>query len=94
MILGELQASPLPRLSLGDARIAGHAGGSARRRHQWRRGRATGWITADDNTTARQRLNEATVILVGHGVTYTDEVPATHGKIWAYQLQQIRDGVR
>jgi hypothetical protein len=57
-------------------------------------GASTGWITADDNATARQRLDDATVLLVGHGVTYTGEVPASNGKIWASQLQQIRDGVR
>jgi hypothetical protein len=55
---------------------------------------ATGPVTANDNTTARQRLDEAVVILIGHGVAYTGETPARNGKIWAYQLQQIRDGVR
>jgi YD repeat-containing protein len=57
-------------------------------------GAATGPVTASDNITARQRLDEATVILVGHGVFYTGEVPAANGRIWALQLQQIRDGVR
>jgi hypothetical protein len=57
---------------------------------------ATGPITASDNITARQRLNEARFSLFGsgHDWIYTGEVPATNGKIWAYQLQQIRDGVR
>jgi hypothetical protein len=57
-------------------------------------GAVTGPITAGDDTTARQRLDEATVMLVGHGVFYTGEVPASNGRIWASQLQQIRDGVR
>jgi YD repeat-containing protein len=57
-------------------------------------GPATGPVTASDNITARQRLDEAVTILIGHGVSYTGETPATNGKIWAYQLQQIRDGVR
>ena len=55
---------------------------------------ATGPILASDIITARQKLDEAVNILLGHGVAYTGEVPATNGKIWAYQLQQIRDGVR
>jgi len=57
-------------------------------------GAATGSVPASDNITARQRLDEATVILVGHGVAYTGEVPASNGRVWAIQLQQIRDGVR
>jgi hypothetical protein len=57
-------------------------------------GAASGSVTASDNITARQRLDEATVILIGHGVAYTGEVPASNGRIWAIQLQQIRDGVR
>jgi len=57
-------------------------------------GALTGWITAGDNTAARQRLDEATALLVGHGVPYTGEMPASNGRIWALQLQQIRDGVR
>jgi len=27
-------------------------------------------------------------------VAYTGEVPAHNGRMWAYQMQQIRDGVR
>jgi YD repeat-containing protein len=55
---------------------------------------ATGQVTASDNVTARQKLDEAVVPLLNHGVTYTGETPAMNGKIWAYQMQQIRDGVR
>ena len=55
---------------------------------------ATGWILAIDNTTARQKLDEAVTALVHHGVPYSGEVPATNSRILAYQLQQIRDGVR
>jgi hypothetical protein len=55
---------------------------------------ATGPILASDLITARQKLDEAVNILLSRGVAYTGEVPATNGKIWAYQLQQIRDGVR
>jgi YD repeat-containing protein len=55
---------------------------------------ATGPVTASDNITARQRLDEAAIALIGHGVAYTGEVPAPNGRIWAIQLQQIRDGVR
>ncbi len=55
---------------------------------------AAGPITASDNITARQKLDEAVNILLGHGVVYTGEVPVMNGRIWAYQLQQIRDGVR
>jgi hypothetical protein len=55
---------------------------------------ATGLISADDNTAARTRLDEAVTFLVGHGVAYTGEVPVRNGRIWAYQMQQIRDGVR
>jgi YD repeat-containing protein len=55
---------------------------------------ATGPVTASDNITARQRLDEATIALIGHGVAYTGEVPTPNGRIWAIQLQQIRDGVR
>jgi hypothetical protein len=54
----------------------------------------TGAIYALDNTTARQKLDEAVTFLVNHGVPYSGEVPATNSRIWAYQLQQIRDGVR
>jgi hypothetical protein len=59
-------------------------------------GQATGPVTASDNTTARQRLDEARFSLfgAGHNWPYTGETPARNGKIWAYQLQQIRDGVR
>jgi hypothetical protein len=55
---------------------------------------ATGWVTAADNMTARQQLDQAVIALIGHGVVYTGETPATNGRIWTYQLQQIRDGVR
>jgi hypothetical protein len=55
---------------------------------------ATGRVYAADFTTARQKLDEAVSILVHHGVPYSGEVPATNGRIFAYQLQQIRDGVR
>jgi hypothetical protein len=55
---------------------------------------ATGPVTASDNITARQRLDEAAITLIGHGVAYTGEVPTLNSRIWAYQLQQIRDGVR
>jgi hypothetical protein len=55
---------------------------------------ATGPVTASDNITARQRLDEATIALIGHGVAYTGQVPTPNGRIWAIQLQQIRDGVR
>ena len=57
-------------------------------------GPATGPILASDNTTARQRLDEAVIILIGHGVFYSGEVPASSGRIWAYQYQQIREGVK
>ena len=55
---------------------------------------ATGPVTASDIVTARQKLDEAVVPLLNHGVTYTGEAPAMNAKIWAYQMQQIRDGVR
>jgi hypothetical protein len=55
---------------------------------------ATGRVTAADNMTARQQLDQAVIALLGHGVVYTGETPATNGRIWTYQLQQIRDGVR
>ena len=55
---------------------------------------ATGPVTANDIVTARQKLDEAVIPLLNHGVSYTGEVPAMNGKIWAYQMQQIRDGVR
>jgi len=57
-------------------------------------GPATGLVFGIDNTMARQKLDEAVIALVGHGVSYSGEVPAANGRIWAYQLQQIRDGVR
>jgi hypothetical protein len=59
-------------------------------------GPATGPVTASDNTTARQRLDEARFSLfgTGHNWPYTGEVPASNGQIWAIQLQQIRNGVR
>jgi YD repeat-containing protein len=57
-------------------------------------GPATGSVSASDNTTARQKLDEAVTALVTHGVPYSGEVPATNSRIWVYQLQQIRDGVR
>jgi hypothetical protein len=56
--------------------------------------RGSNRVTASDNTTARQKLDEAVSILVIHGVPYSGEVPGTSGRIWAYQLQQILDGVR
>jgi hypothetical protein len=55
---------------------------------------ATGPIFAQDLTTARQKLDEAVMELVTHGVLYVGEAPATNGAIWSYQLQQMRDGVR
>jgi hypothetical protein len=55
---------------------------------------ATGPVYAADFIMARQKLDEAASILVNHGVPYSGEVPATNSRIWAYQLQQIRDGVR
>jgi YD repeat-containing protein len=57
---------------------------------------ATGPITANDNLTARNALDEARSSLFGpgHNWPYTGETPARNGKIWAYQIQQIRDGVR
>ncbi|MEK6375972.1 MAG: hypothetical protein AABO58_25115 [Acidobacteriota bacterium] len=54
----------------------------------------TGSIFASHNTTARQRLDEAAVILLGHGVSYSGETPATNGVIRGYQVQQIREGVK
>ena len=57
-------------------------------------GPVTGPVTASDNIAARQKLDEAVTMLVGHGVFYSGEVPAMSGKIFAYQIQQIRDGVR
>ena len=55
---------------------------------------ATGLIQASDLATIRQKLNEATTILVGHGVFYTGVAPVSQGFIYAYQFQQTRDGVR
>jgi len=55
---------------------------------------ATGLVAASDNTAMRQKLDEAVVLLVGHGVVYSGVVPAWNGLIYAYQWQQIRDGVR
>lgn len=55
---------------------------------------ATGPILAADNITARQRLDDAVYILVNHGVFYSGETPALNGRIWAYQYQQIREGVK
>jgi hypothetical protein len=55
---------------------------------------ATGPTTANDNITARQSLDQAVNLLVGHGVGYSGETPALNSRIWAYQLQQIRNGVR
>ncbi|HSY52633.1 MAG TPA: hypothetical protein VLC46_27785 [Thermoanaerobaculia bacterium] len=55
---------------------------------------ATGPVTAADNLQARQQLDQAVNLLLLHGVSYTGETPAANGKIWWYQLQQIRDGVR
>ncbi|HSY52636.1 MAG TPA: hypothetical protein VLC46_27800 [Thermoanaerobaculia bacterium] len=55
---------------------------------------ATGPVTAADNLQARQQLDQAVNLLLLHGVAYTGETPAANGKIWTYQLQQIRDGVR
>jgi hypothetical protein len=57
-------------------------------------GPSSGPITAADNIAARQRLDEAVIPLVGHGVAYGGETPASVGLIRSYQLQQIRDGVK
>jgi YD repeat-containing protein len=57
---------------------------------------ATGPVTASDNLAARSALDEArnTLFGPGHNWPYTGEVPTPNGRIWAIQLQQIRDGVR
>ena len=55
---------------------------------------ATGPVTANDNLIARQKLDEAVNILLGHGVAYSGQTPAVNGTIWAYQYQQIREGVK
>jgi hypothetical protein len=55
---------------------------------------ATGPVLAADNTIARQKLDEAVVILVNHGAFYSGETPALSGRIWAYQYQQMREGVK
>jgi YD repeat-containing protein len=57
-------------------------------------GPATGVVTAADNVVARQKLDEAVAILAGHYVSYSGQTPAINGQIWAYQLQQIREGVK
>jgi hypothetical protein len=55
---------------------------------------ATGPVTASDNIIARQKLDEAVSILLGHGVAYSGATPAVNGTIWGYQYQQIREGVK
>jgi YD repeat-containing protein len=55
---------------------------------------ATGPVFALDFTTARQKLDEAVTALVFHGVLYFGGAPEANGPIWAFQLQQMRDGVR
>jgi hypothetical protein len=51
-------------------------------------------VNSAENREARGYLDEAVQALVGHNVSYTGETPAAKGLIHAYQMQQIRDGVR
>ena len=54
----------------------------------------SGPILAGQNNEARQKLDDAVYTLLGRTVSYSGEIPAQRGVIRAYQLQQIRDGVR
>jgi hypothetical protein len=57
-------------------------------------GALSGTIVAGPNNEARTKLDDAVYALLGHTVSYTGETPAGNGRIYAYQIQQIRDGVR
>ena len=54
----------------------------------------TGLVLASHFTALRTALDQATMQLVGRTVPYTGAAPAQSGKIYAYQVQQIQEGVK
>jgi hypothetical protein len=77
------------RLAIDAVRVAAGIGPVG-----WSTQPPTGLITAADNIQMRSALDQAAVMITGHGVTYSGITPASGGGIFAYQYQQIRNGVR
>jgi hypothetical protein len=51
-------------------------------------------VNSPENREARDYLDAAVHALVGHNLSYSGETPAVNSLVRAYQMQQIRDGVR